>query len=174
VQLASPRPPDNTTHTLPITPTILDLQASPIVTPQNDLGLPWMSDKNGSAGSGSKGGIGAGKDGGMGDGNGPGGGEGEGNLAYARAVAMPTCVTCPYPVYTDEARHAKMQGTVTLRVLVGVDGRASDIRVLRGVGLGLDERAVQTVRAWQFRPARDANQRAVAAWITIESVFRLF
>jgi TonB family protein len=174
VQLAPPRLPDNATHLLPITPTILDTQAPPIVTPQNDLGLPWMSDKNGSAGQGSKGGIGAGKDGGMGDRDGPGGGEGEGNLPYARGVSMPTCVTCPYPIYTDEARHAKMQGTVTLRVLVGADGRASDIRVVRGVGFGLEERAMQTVRGWKFRPARDANQRPVAAWVTIEAVFRLF
>jgi TonB family protein len=67
-----------------------------------------------------------------------------------------------------------MQGTVTLRVLVGVDGKASDIRVMRGVGFGLEERAVETVRAWKFRPARDANRHSVAAWITIEAVFRLF
>ena len=105
---------------------------------------------------------------------GPGGGQGESNLAYSRGVLAPTCVVCPYPVYTDEARHAKMQGTVTLRVQVGPDGKASEIRVIRGVGFGLDERAVQTVRGWKFNPARDANQHAIAAWITIEAVFRLF
>jgi protein TonB len=174
MQLAPPRLPDNVTHVLPITPTILDMQASPIITPQNDLGLPSMHDKNGSAGPGSNDGIGAGNRRGVGDHDGPGGGDGEGNLAYARGVSMPTCVTCPYPIYTDEARHAKLQGTVTLRVLVGADGRASDIRVVRGLGFGLDERAVQTVTGWKFRPARDANQRAVPAWITIEAVFRLF
>jgi protein TonB len=174
VQLAPPRLPDDANHLLAITPTILDAQASPIVAAQNDLGLPWMLDKNGSAGPGSKGGIGEGNNGGMGDRDGPGGGEGEGNLPYSRGVSMPTCVTCPYPIYTDEARHAKMQGTVTLRVLVGADGRASDIRVVRGVGFGLEERAMQTVRGWKFKPARDANQRAVAAWVTIEAVFRLF
>jgi TonB family protein len=84
------------------------------------------------------------------------------------------CVTCPYPIYTDEARHAKMQGTVMLRVLVGADGKASDIRVVRGVGFGLDERAVLTVRGWKLCPARDANQRSLPAWVTIEVVFRLF
>jgi periplasmic protein TonB len=173
VQLAPPRLPDDANHLLPITPTILDTEASPIVAAQNDLGLPWMLDKNGSAGPGTRGGIGAGENGGMGAREGPGGGEGEGT-PYARGVSMPVCVICPYPIYTDEARHAKMQGTVTLRVLVGADGRASDIRVVRGVGFGLDERAVQTVRGWKFRPARDANQRALPAWVTIEAVFRLF
>jgi TonB family protein len=174
VQLAPPQLPDNATHLLPITPMILDTQASPIVAPQNDLGLPGMSEKNTSPGPGSRGGIGAGENGGMGDRDGPGGGEGEGNLAYSRGVSMPMCVTCPYPIYTDEARHAKVQGTVTLRVLVGADGAASDIRVIRGVGFGLEDRAVQTVRGWKFRPARDASQRAVGAWVTIETVFRLF
>ena len=68
----------------------------------------------------------------------------------------------------------KMQGTVTLRVLVGADGKASEIRVVRGVGYGLEERAVQTVRDWTFSPARNAARRPVAAWVTIEAVFRLF
>jgi TonB family protein len=58
--------------------------------------------------------------------------------------------------------------------LVGADGKASDIRVVRSVGYGLEERAAQTVRGWKFRPARDASQRSVAAWVTIEAVFRLF
>jgi len=174
VQLAPPRLPDNANHLLPITATILDAQAPPIVAPQNDLGLPWMSDKTNSAGPGSNGGIGAGKDEGMGDREGPGGGEGGSERGYSRGVTPPTCVVCPYPIYTDEARHVKAQGTVTLRVLVGSDGKASDIRVTRGVGFGLDERAAQTVRGWKFNPARDANRRAIAAWVTIEAVFRLF
>jgi periplasmic protein TonB len=173
IQLAPPRLPDNANHLLPITATILDAQAPPVVAPQNDLGLPWMLDNTKSGGPGDRG-IGAGKDGGMGDHEGPGGGEGESNLPYSREVLAPTCVVCPYPVYTDEARHAKMQGAVTLRVLVGPDGRTSEIRVMRGVGFGLDERAVQTVRGWKFNPARDANRRAIAAWVTIEAVFRLF
>ena len=74
---------------------------------------------------------------------------------------MPTCDYCPYPVYTDEARHVKVQGTVTLRVLVGTDGRASQIRVVRGLGYGLEERAEQTVRGWKFKPAIDAARRPV-------------
>src|SRR5260370_11681757 len=141
---------------------MLEPQAPPTAALQSDLGLPWMLDKTKSGGAGDRG-IGAGKDGGMGDREGPGGGEGESNLPYSRGVLAPTCVVCPYPIYTDEARHAKMQGTVTLRVLVGPDGKASEIRVIRGVGFGLDERAVQTVRGWKFNPARAANQHAISA-----------
>ena len=173
VQLAPPRLPDNANHTLPITTTIFDAQAPSLVEQQNDVGLPWMADKTNSSGPGDRG-IGSGKEGGMGDGEGPGGGQGGSEQSYSRGVSLPTCFICPYPIYTDEARQTKIQGTVTLRVLVGTDGRASDIRVVRGVGFGLDERAAQTVRDWKFKPARDANQHPVAAWITVEAVFRLF
>jgi periplasmic protein TonB len=174
VQLAPPRLPDKVNHQLPVTATILDTQAPGVVMPQSNLGLPWMTVTTDSAGPGSDGGIGRGKDGGVGDREGPRGGEGESDLAYSNGVSLPICVICPYPVYTDEARHVKIQGTVTLRVLVGTDGKAADVRVVRGVGYGLDERAVQTVRGWKFNPARDANRRAVAAWVTVEAVFRLF
>jgi protein TonB len=174
IQLAPPRLPDDANHLLPVPPTILDLQAPPIITPVSELGLPWMAKETNSAGPGTRHGIGSGKDGGMGDTSGPDEGVGIGSSPYANGVSMPICSLCPYPVYTDEARLVKMQGTVTLRVLVGADGKASEIRVVRGVGYGLEERAVQTVRGWKFKPARDASQRALAAWVTIEVVFRLF
>jgi TonB family protein len=48
------------------------------------------------------------------------------------------------------------------------------VQVTRGIGLGLDENAVRAVRGWQFVPAKDAEGRAAATWITIETVFRLF
>lgn len=174
VQLAPPRLPDRADHLLPVIATILDTQAPAVVLPQDNLGLPWMTATTDSAGPGANGGIGRGKDGGMGDHEGPGGGDGESGSTYSNGVSLPTCVTCPYPVYTDEARHVKIQGTVTLRVLVGTDGKAVDIRVVRGVGYGLEERAAQTIRGWKFNPARDANHHAVAAWVTVEAVFRLF
>jgi protein TonB len=173
VQLAAPRLPDNANHQLPVPVTILDAQAPPVITSLSDLGLPWMPKETNSAGPG-KNGIGSSDKGGMGDREGPYAGDGEDERPYANGVSMPTCNLCPYPVYTDEARHVKVQGTVMLRVLVGADGRASEIRVVRGVGYGLEERAVQTVRGWKFSPARDARRRPVAAWVIIEAVFRLF
>ena len=63
---------------------------------------------------------------------------------------------------------------MTLRVLVGTDGRASQIRIVQGIGLGLDERAEQAIRGWKFVPAHDAAPRSVPAWVTVEAVFRLF
>lgn len=174
IQLAAPRLPDNLNHQLLVPVAILDAQAPPILTPVPELGLPWMPNDTNSAGPGKHHGIGSGNNGVMGDRDGSETGEGNSNSPHHNGISIPTCRRCPYPVYTDEARRVKMQGTVTLRVLVGADGHASDIRVVRGVGYGLDERAVQTVREWDFTPARDAVQHAVPAWVTIEAVFRLF
>jgi protein TonB len=173
IQLAQPRMPDNWNHQMPVPATILDEQAPPELRSESDLGLPWMRKDTNSAGAGKDDGFGTGSRGGMGDRDSQFGGQGSAG-AYANGVSTPTCSYCPDPMYTDEARQAKVQGTVTLRVLVGADGKASDIRVVRSVGYGLEERAAQTVRGWKFRPARDASQRSVAAWVTIEAVFRLF
>jgi protein TonB len=174
LQLAPPRLPDNATHVLAVPVATLDENAPPIVAAVPQLGLPWMATDTNSAGPGKDGGIGSGDNGGMGDQSGSDAGEGESGVPYSRGMTMPVCVTCPLPLYTDEARKVKMQGTVTLRVLVGADGRAGQIHVARGVGYGLDDRAIQTVRAWTFTPARDAARKAVPVWITIEVVFRLF
>ena len=111
----------------------------------------------------------------MGDGrrDGP-GGLGESESKYRNGVTLPKCAHCPDPQYTDEAREAKLQGRVILRVLVGADGRASQIRIVQGIGLGLDERAAQAIRGWKFVPAHDDARRAVPAWVTVEALFRLF
>jgi periplasmic protein TonB len=174
VQLAAPRLPDNATHLLPAPETILDEHAPPTAPPIIGVGLPWMPNDTNSAGPGKDGAFGFGKKGGMGDESGTDAGEGDSNLPYKRGISMPICEICPTPLYTDEARHVKMQGTVTLRVLVAADGRTSEIRVVRGVGYGLEERAMQTVRGWKFSPARDSAKHPVAVWVTVEAVFRLF
>jgi protein TonB len=63
---------------------------------------------------------------------------------------------------------------MVLEVLVGADGKALRIRVLQGLGMGLDERAIEAVHAWRFSPGRDAAKRPVPAWVTIETRFQLF
>jgi protein TonB len=167
--------PQNQHPEVPIPPTILDASAPRILTPVDNIGLPQMPDRNNSSGRGKGTTIGEGPD----DdsmGNVPGNGVGIGGPPgpYRPGITDPTCAYCPDPQYTDEAREAKLQGKVTLRVLVGVDGRASQIRIVQGIGLGLDERAAQAIRGWKFVPAHDAARRSVPAWVTVEAVFRLF
>jgi protein TonB len=172
--IVKPTLPQSQDHVLPEPPTIFDSNAAPVLTPTEEMGLPWMSRDTASPGPGKGHGIGS-KDGHtMGDGGiGP-VGDGTGNGPYAPGIIPAGCVYCPYPSYTDEARHGKVQGSVTLQVLVGTDGRAQDVRIVKGIGFGLDERAAETVRGWKFAPARDGAKHAVATWVTVEAFFRLF
>ena len=132
-----------------------------------------------SNGTGSGGGIGSGSGGGVGSGRGPcvgpgyGGGIGGGVYRVGGGVSAPRAVFAPDPEYSDEARKAKYQGTVVLYMIVGPDGRARDIRVMRSVGMGLDEKAIEAVRTWKFDPARRDGQ-AVAVQINVEVSFRLY
>jgi len=175
LQLVRPTLPDKREHVLLVPPTILDLSAAPVLTSVDHLGLPWMKDDTTSPGPGKGHGIGSADGPTMGD-SGPGtAGQGASeNNIYAPGMTMPTCIYCPDPRYSDEAREAKLQGKVMLRVLVGADGRAAEIRMVQGIGLGLDERAAQTIRTWKFVPAQDAGRHPVPAWVTVEAIFRLF
>ena len=173
IQLLKPTIPEARNHELPIPPTILDPSAPRILTAVDEIGLPWMPDRNDSSGRGKGNTIGDGPDDSIGSSPGSDVGVGGPRGPYRPGLSQPVCVYCPDPQYTDEARKAKVQGTVTLKVLVGADGRATQVRFVSGVGLGLDERALETVRGWKFAPARDAAHRAVPVWLTIEVVFRL-
>jgi TonB family protein len=79
------------------------------------------------------------------------------------------------PEYSAEARAAKLQGTVVLRVKVGADGMVSaeSIQVVKGLGIGLDEKAVEAVKTWKFQPAVDRAGMPIAAPATLEVAFHL-
>jgi len=174
IQLVRPSLPPKRESIIPVPPTILDPAAPSVLNSINKIGLPWMPDDTNSPGPGDSNTIGNRNGNTMGDGtkDGP-GGIGDSPSPYRPGVTLPTCVYCPDPQYTDEAREAKMQGRVTLRVLVGADGRASQIQVTQGIGMGLDDHAVQSVGTWKFTPAHDGARHAVPAWVKIEIIFRL-
>jgi protein TonB len=174
IQLLKPTLPQKQSHDLPVPPTILDASASRVLTSVEDIGLPWMPEQNNSSGRGKGNTIGDGPGDSIGSSPGEFAGRGEGPGPYQPGWTQPRCAYCPDPQYTDEAREAKVQGTVTLQVLVSADGRALQIRLVRGIGLGLDERAVQAIRGWKFVPAHDGARRAVTAWVTVEAIYRLF
>ncbi|MFI5094622.1 MAG: energy transducer TonB [Candidatus Acidiferrales bacterium] len=88
-------------------------------------------------------------------------------------VTIPACVYCPSPSYTDEARTAKFSGSVILQVVVTADGRAENISVVRKAGYGLEQSAIETVRTWQFRPAKGPDGNPVATVVPIEVTFRI-
>lgn len=173
VQLLRPMLPQRQDHELPVPPTILDPSAPAVLVPVNDIGVPWMPEENNSSGRGKGRTIGDGTNDSIGDTPGDFTGQGGTRGRYQSGVTLPKCSYCPDPLYTDQAREAKLQGRVTLRVLVGVDGRAAQVQILQGLGMGLDERAAETVSAWKFVPACDAARHAVPAWVTIEVTFHL-
>ena len=172
--LASPRLTHSERVDLPVPPAVFDPNAPSTVQVVTGLGLPWAKKDTNSAGKDGGHGIGNQPGDGMGDDDGNGVGASGIGGNYANVVSEPACLHCPEPPYTDEARKAKLQGNVTLRVLIGADGRAARIQLVKGLGLGLDEQALQAVRSWRFVPARDARRQAVPTWVTIETRFQLF
>ena len=174
IQLLKPTLPQNQKPEVPVPPTILDPSAPRVLTAVENIGLPWMPDRNNSSGRGKGNTIGEGPNDSIGSSPGDQTGVSGPPGVYQPGVTLPKCAYCPDPQYTDEAREAKLQGRVTLQVQVGADGRAAQIRVVQGIGLGLDERAIQAIRSWKFIPAHDPAHHTVPAWVTVEAVFRLF
>jgi len=158
---------------LVIEPTLVAALNTPMpVVSLVQFGDPFGKDGPPSSGPGSNGGIGRGSHGGVGDRDGPddgGGVSGTGPKGYGSAPALLYKVE---PEFSEEARKAKYQGTVVLTIEVGEDGKARRFQVLRGLGLGLDEKAIEAVTQWRFRPALRSG-KPVPAPATVEVNFRL-
>ncbi len=96
-----------------------------------------------------------------------------GAVRPGRGYKVPELLEQSEPVYTEEARIARHEGAVALDVEIDTDGRPRVLGVLRTLGLGLDENAIEAARNWRFRPARDSANRKVAYRATLEINFRL-
>lgn len=122
--------------------------------------LSESAPENGSRGSGDGGGSGTGSGSGVGEGSGPGvgpgtgGGTGGGPYRPGAGITPPELVREIRPNYTDEARRRNIEGEVVLEIVVRRDGTVGGMKVLQGLGGGLDARAIEAVRQWRFSPAR--------------------
>ena len=122
-----------------------------------------------SGGVGDGGGTGVGEGVGAGVGPGSGGGAGGGPYRPGSGIVPPRLLFEEQPDYTEEARRKGIEGEVLLEIIVRSDGSVSDVRVLRRLGYGLDERAVQAVRQWQFAAAeRFGTPVDVLVEVTVE------
>jgi periplasmic protein TonB len=158
---------------LAMDPTLLGPPDLKIVSNLSTFGDPLANGNSESLGHGNGTGIGSGSGGGLG----PGSGGGTGGGAFRAGVngyGVPVCLYCPTPQYSDEARKAKYQGTVILQVTITPDGRAINISVVKGPGLGLEEKAIEAVKSWKFKPAAGPDGRIVATIVPIEVTFRLY
>jgi TonB family protein len=173
--------PKNPNPKMSATPTVLGPPDLKLPSPNlPNYGDPLAVSLTDSNGPGTGGGIGSGHGGGVGSGGGGGVGPGEGGGAgggYFRpgtgGVGYPACIYCPNPKFSDEARKAKYQGTVTLQAVITPDGRGIQIQVVKGLGLGLDEEAIEAVKGWRFKPATGPDGKPVATITDIEVTFRL-
>ncbi|MBI5086813.1 MAG: energy transducer TonB [Acidobacteria bacterium] len=124
----------------------------------------------GGIGTGSGGGVGSGRGGGFGPGEG--GGFGGGAFRIGGGVSAPVPIFKVEPEYSEEARKAKFMGTVMLAIVVDESGKTANVRVVRSVGMGLDEKAVEAVMKWRFRPGYK-DGKAVPVMANVEVNFRL-
>ncbi len=132
-----------------------------------------------SNGSGGGGGMGSGYGGGIGSGNGNGFGPGSGGNTGGGVYHIGGGVSAPIPIFTpeaefsDEARRAKYQGVCLISLIVDAQGNPQNPRVVRPLGMGLDEKALEAVRKYKFKPAMKGNT-PVPVMMSIEVNFRLY
>jgi TonB family protein len=164
-------------------PSAIDVQKD-IKLPDNP-DLPNIGMKSGvnvvlSNGTGSGGGMGSGEGGGMGPGNGIGYGPGSGwntggGLAQVGGrVSAPVALFQPEAEFSDEARRAKYQGVCLVGLIVDAQGNPQNVHILRALGMGLDDKAMDAVRKYKFKPAMRDGKTPVAVNLQIEVNFRLY
>jgi TonB family protein len=144
-----------------------------------NLGDPKSSAIIPSNGTGSNGGIGTGDEGGVGPGHGPGLGPGSGGntgggvFRIGKGVTPPRVIYQTDPEFSEEARKAKYQGTCVLGLIVDANGRPTAIRVINALGMGLDEKAIESVKNWKFEPGKK-DGHDVSVEIAVEVDFHLY
>ncbi|MBS1815728.1 MAG: energy transducer TonB [Acidobacteria bacterium] len=124
-----------------------------------------------SMGNGKGSGLGSGNGNGVGPGSG--GGTGGGPFQIGGDVSAPTLVYQPDPDYSEEARKAKFQGEVLVNLVVDAQGRPTRIKVLRHLGMGLDEKAVEAVAKYKFKPALKGG-KPVPVELNVSVNFQIF
>ena len=175
-QFVPPQVAMNERPKLAVVPSLIDVPTAKVDInqygdPLAHLGIPSNGPGSGlGMGSGSGGGVGSGTGGGYGPGSG--GGVGGGVYRVGGGVSAPSVLYKVDPEYSEEARKAKYSGTVLISLIVDPQGRPLNIKVVRSLGLGLDEKAMEAVAKWKFKPGMKEG-RPVAVVATIEVNFRL-
>ena len=122
-------------------------------------------------GQGIGGGIGAGDGGGIGSGTV--GGYGGGVMTVGGGVSAPVVIHRVVPEFTDEARRVKFQGVASIGLIVDAQGNPEDVHVVHPLGMGLDQKAVQAVRQYKFKPAMFQGH-PVPVQLVVEVDFHMF
>lgn len=171
-QIVPPKAPPTIPPKLAVEPSVVvqkDLKMADNTMP--NLGLPSSTLPGASLGTGSGGGLGSGHGSGIGPGEGSNTGGGLEHIGGA--VSAPVLFPHADPEFSEEARKAKFSGSVQVYLVVDEQGRPTNVKVVRGVGMGLDQRAIDNVMTYRFKPAMK-NGKPVRVPLWIEVSFDIF
>ncbi len=98
--------------------------------------------------------------------------EPEGPIRVGGDVAPPVKITSPPPQYTEIARKARVQGVVIVEAIIDKQGNVTNVKILKGLPMGLDTAAADAVKKWRFEPAT-LNGKPVAVIYNLTVNFRL-
>jgi periplasmic protein TonB len=167
--LSAPKIPPLQTPLLAIEPSV-DMQKDLKSAVLPDLGVPNSPLVSSSMGDGRGSGMGPGA--GNGVGRGSGGNTGDGVRRIGGGVSAPEVIYQTEPEFSEEARKAKLSGNVEVYLWVDERGNPTHVRVIRGIGMGLDEKAVEAVRQYKFKPAM-ANGKPVTVEMYVDVTFQI-
>jgi len=149
----APAPEPAPQVTAPVVPVAADVQEQRgVIERRDEIATSQGPGTSGGAGSGQ--GIGRGEGAGSGIGDGFGGGTGGGPYRPGAGIEPPRLLREVKATYTEEARRRGLTGDVLLEIVVRRDGSVGDVSVVRALGAGLEQRAIEAVRQWRFTPAR--------------------
>jgi periplasmic protein TonB len=172
VQILPPMAPPTIAPKLAVEPGVVvqtDLKMADNAMP--NIGSPASSLKGFSMGTGNGSGMGNGNGAGIGPGSG--GNVGEGVMHPGGGVMPPSMLSQVDAEYSEEARKAKFSGNVEVYVVVDEQGNPTHVRVVRGVGMGLDEKAVEAVRQWKFKPGMQ-HGKPVKVDVYVDVMFHIY
>jgi len=144
--------PDKVPDEIPPTPAVADSGAD----------LPTNGTAGNTRGSGSSDGV----DFSIGDGN-------DAPIQIGQGITAPVTLSRVSPLYTESARRARIQGVVILEAVIDREGNVGEIKVLKGLGFGLDENATNAVARWRFKPAHTGDGRAVSVYFRLTVDYHL-
>jgi periplasmic protein TonB len=171
VQIVPPKAPPIQQPKIAVVPTIDVQKDVKMASNMPNIGMPNAPTVGVSMGNGNGSGLGSGNGNGMGPGSG--GNFGGGVRQIGGSVLPPSWMHKVEPEFSEEARKAKVGGNVLVYMIVDANGHPRNIKVLRGLGMGLDEKAIEAMQQSTFHPATE-NGKAVPVELQVEVNFQIF
>ncbi len=171
VQIVPPKAPPLMEAKIHVDPTIEVQQDVKMASSLPQIGVASSPVVGMSMGNGSGSGLGSGNGSGLGPGSG--GNTGGGPKRIGGGVSAPVLIYSVDPEFSEEARKAKAAGHVMVALWVDEKGLPTHVRVARGMGMGLDEKAVEAVKQYRFRPSME-NGKPVTVQMNVDVAFQIF